>query len=82
MYKKNNDMVATLGWIGSFLILSGYVLLINDVILANSLEYIGLNFLGSLGLAINLYYQKAQGALFLQICFIAVSLYGFWKILV
>ena len=79
MHTKKNDIVSVIGWIGSLLILTGYVLLMNTIISGNSLEYISLNFLGSIALAINLYVREAKGPLFLQICFICVSLYGFWK---
>jgi len=81
MYTKHNDLISVSGWAGSLLILAGYTLLMNDVILGNSLEYISLNFLGSFFLAINLYFREAKGPLFLQVCFILVSLFGFWKLL-
>ena len=80
MHTKKNDIVSAVGWAGSLLILAGYVLLMNDVITGVSLEYITLNFVGSIGLAINLYVREAKGPLFLQVCFVLVSLYGFWKI--
>ena len=78
MNTKQNDIVSFVGWAGSFLILLGYILLMNEEISGNSLEYISLNFLGSFFMAINLYYREAKGPLFLQVCFMLVSLYGFW----
>lgn len=47
-----------IGWFGTILILSAYLLLSFNIIVANSLVYQIMNLLGALGIVADTYYKK------------------------
>lgn len=66
-------------WIGSFLILIAYFLLVQQYLNQGDIEYLALNAMGSLMLGISLFFKKAYGTMTLQIIFILLSFFGIYK---
>lgn len=65
-----------IGILGAIFVLSAYVLLIANIIAADSLFYSLINFLGGVFILFSLFYEWNTAAAFIEIVWIGVSFYG------
>lgn len=69
------------GIAGALLILAAYFLLQAEKVKSDSLRYLGLNLIGSLGLLLSLLWDWNLPSFVIEICWLTISLYGVIKTL-
>ncbi len=74
-------VVDVIGWIGAALILIAYFLITKRIVDAKSRLYHLLNLVGGIGLGYNTYYYTAYPSTVVNIFWIIIAVYGFWKTL-
>ena len=74
------EMIVIIGWIGAFLLLLAYFLLVHKNLTSRSKMYQWMNIIGSLLLAINTLKIKAYPSFLTNIIWFAIGLYGIFHI--
>jgi len=69
-----------LGWIGAFLLLLAYFLLVHKNLTSRSKRYQGLNVLGALLLAVSTYEKEAFPSFWTNVAWFFIGLYGVFHI--
>ncbi|MAG78352.1 hypothetical protein CL616_03235 [archaeon] len=69
-----------IGWIGAGLIILAYFLLTHHDLNSKSKLYQGMNLVGAIFLAINLFFNKAYPSFAVNIIWFFIAIYGFYKI--
>ncbi|MBT3985679.1 hypothetical protein HOD38_02765 [archaeon] len=73
-------VIEILGWIGAILILAAFFLLTHHDLTSRSRIYQGMNLIGAVLLAINLFFNKAYPSLVINIIWFFIAIYGFYNI--
>jgi len=80
IYTRRNVTLEIIGWIGVALILLGYALLSLGVIDANNILYHVLFLIGSTGLAVISYVDRAPQPMVLNIIFMILAIFAISRI--
>ena len=72
-------LVDALGWTGAALIIAAYFLITKRIVDGKSRLYHLLNLVGGLGLGYNTFYYSAYPSTLVNILWITIALYGFFK---
>ncbi len=73
-------VVEIIGWIGAVLIILAYFLLTHHDLTSRSKIYQGMNLIGSVLLAINLFFNQAYPSLAINVVWFFIAIYGFYNI--
>jgi hypothetical protein len=72
-----NLIIEILGWIGVFLILSAYILVSFQYLLAGSFTYFILNVVGGSSMIVYAYYKKSYQPLLLNAVWVTIAIWSF-----
>jgi len=72
--------IEIIGWFGAVLILLAFFLLTHHDLTSRSKLYQGMNLVGAVLLAINLYFNRAFPSFAINIAWFFIAIYGFYKI--
>lgn len=73
-------VIEILGWIGAVLIILSYFLLTHHDLTSRSKIYQGMNLVGAVLLAINLFFNKAYPSFAINVVWFFIAIYGFYNI--